>query len=249
MVRVVSSIALISLALAGHARAASEKVGTALAAQNSVSIEEGSSAQRLRKGGVVLQDQVLVTGKSSSAEIEFLDSTKLAVGAEARIVLDKMVFDPSAPQKVVTLNLAKGAFRFITGNSPKEAYEIKTPTATMGVRGTVFDVYVSDQGETSVLLHEGAVDVCATQNNCVRHDKKGRIVHASLARILSEPLRWDRAVFGGLAFASAFPFLGKRLVIDPVRRVGNATYSAGRAIGRAVNEPVRQIQRVLRPPF
>ena len=113
----------------------------------------------------------------------------------------------------------KGAFRFITGASPKAAYEIKTPTATMGVRGTVFDVFVADDGETVVLLHEGGVDVCSAPGSCKRHDSIGRIVHVGLDRVISAPLKWSTSLLNGIGVATAFPFVGKKLLIDPVRRL------------------------------
>jgi len=235
--------------LVASAAVAAPEVGTAVAVRNKVTIQAAEQSQPLRKGEVLHQDEVLATGKASSVEIELLDKTKLAVGADSTIVLDKLVFDASAPTRTVTLNMSKGAFRFITGLSPKESYEIKTPTATMGVRGTVFDVFVSAEGETAILLHEGAVDVCATPATCQRHDKVGRLVHVSLARVLTAPLRWDGSLFKGLAFAGAFPFVGKRLVIDPVRRVGDTALFAGRQVGRVLTTPGRVIQRTLRSPL
>jgi hypothetical protein len=237
------------LVLAGPALASAPDVGTAVAVRNEVTLEGQSERKPLKKGTVVHQDESVTTGRESTAEIEFKDKTKLAVGPQSVIVLDKLVFDAGASRSI-TLNLGKGAFRFITGASPKEAYEIKTPTATMGVRGTVFDVFVTEQGETAVLLHDGAVDICPSPNTCQRHDRKGRLMHVSLARILTSPLRWDPTLFQGLAFASAFPFVGKRLIIDPVRRVANSTLTTGARVGRQIiRTPQRVIRRITRPPF
>ncbi len=162
------------------------------------------------KGAKVFENEIFATSTTASAEIEFLDNTKLAVGPSARIVLDKFIYDASATPGSISINLAKGAFRFITGSSPKAAYEIKTPTASMGVRGTVFDVYVADDGETVVLLHEGGLDICPTPTSCQRHDKVGHIVHVGLDRVLSAPLRWDGSLLKGLPVRTAFPFVGKK---------------------------------------
>ncbi len=140
--------------------AATPEIGDTVAVKNEVTAEVGEDSRKLAKGAKVFQNEILVTSETASAEIQLLDKTKLAVGSSARIVLDKFIYDPSAAPGSISINLAKGAFRFITGKSPKTAYEIKTPTASMGVRGTVFDVFVADNGETVVLLHEGGVDVC-----------------------------------------------------------------------------------------
>ncbi len=244
--------AMLVVCLAGMpAAAATPEIGGAVAINNDVTAANGDVTRKLAKGGKVFQNEILATSKSASAEIEFLDKTKLAVGPAARIVLDKFIYDANAGPGSISINLTKGAFRFITGGSPKAAYEIKTPTASMGVRGTVFDVYVADDGETVVLLHEGGVDICSTPTTCKRHDKVGRIVHVGLDRVISAPLRWDGTLMKGLAVTTAFPFVGKKLVIDPVRRLTHATLLKGgprrglEAPGRAI----RNLGRGLRSPF
>lgn len=244
-----------SVAVSGMATSAfsatTPEVGKTVTVKNDVVLESGTGKHPLGKGETVHQDEIVITSKSASAEIELLDKTKLAVGPEARIVLDKFVYDAGAAPGSISINLTKGAFRFITGLSPKTSYEIKTPTASMGVRGTVFDVFVAENGETAVLLHEGGVDVCATPASCRRLDKKGSLVHVDLARVITAPLRWDGTLMQGVAAATAFPFLGKRLVIDPVRRIGNATIFNRRVMkgaGNVVTRPAKAIRRAIRRP-
>jgi hypothetical protein len=50
-------------------------------------------------------------------------------------------------------------FRFTTGALDKKAYEITTPTAAIGVRGTVLDIAVQGP-DTRVTRVEGQVLVC-----------------------------------------------------------------------------------------
>ena len=231
------------------------EIGTTLVVKNQVVVEFEDEKRKLQKGNKVYQQEIVQTGKSASAEIRLLDDTKLAVGADARLVLDKFVYDASPQPGSVAVNLAKGAFRFISGTSGSAAYEIRTPTATMGVRGTVFDVYVADNGETAVLLHQGAVDVCPTPATCRRHDIVGRFVHVNLQRLASLPLPWDGSFMPGVRIASAFPFVGRTLVIDPVRRLRHADLlapasQATRAAKGITNVP-NQIQKAIpkRLPF
>ncbi len=246
----------------GSAGATSEpEIGTTIAVKNQVTVVAEEEKRRLRKGGKLRQNEAVETARSASAEIQFLDDTKLALGPSARVVLDKFVYDPSASTEsgAITVNLSKGAFRFISGTSPSKAYEIRTPTASMGVRGTVFDVFVAANGETAVLLHEGAVEVCATPSICRQHDTIGRVVHVNLQRLVSLPLPWDGSFMRGIGVATAFPFVGRTLAIDPVRRLRRADIlaPADRAT-RAVTKPVEDITRVpnqlrkalpVRPPF
>ena len=67
----------------------------------------------------------------------------------------------------LAINALLGTFRFISGNSSKQAYSIKTPTATMGIRGTKFDFTVRRRGDTDVVLFSGQVDVCG-RSGCIR---------------------------------------------------------------------------------
>ncbi len=127
----------------------------------------------------------------------------------------------------------------------------------MGVRGTVFDVFVADNGETAVLLHEGGVDVCSEPGSCQRHDRVGKLLVVNLARAITFPLRWDGALGGTIAAATAFPFVGKKLVLDPVRRLGGAKMireasavvtSPVRKGAKVITKPVRAIGRAIRRP-
>src|SRR5262245_18110503 len=76
--------------------AATPEIGDTVAVKSDVTAEMGEEKRKLAKGAKVHQDETLVTGEKASAEIELLDTTKLAVGPSARIVLDKFVYDAGA---------------------------------------------------------------------------------------------------------------------------------------------------------
>jgi FecR protein len=238
------AILVLSLGPAYVKASTEPEIGTTVAVKNQVTIEAEAQKRKLEKGGKVHQQEIVETAKSASAEIRLLDDTKLAVGPSARLVLDKFVYDASAQPGSITVNLTKGAFRFITGKSTSSAYEIRTPTASMGVRGTVFDVYVAENGETAVLLHEGAVNVCPTPATCRLHNAIGQFVHVNLQGLASLPLRWDGSFMRGVALGSAFPFVGKTLAIDPVRRLRQADLlSPVNRATRGLTKPVESIPR------
>jgi hypothetical protein len=231
------------------AQADAPDIGKAVAVKNEVTLEAGGSKQALAKGSALHQDEIIITGANSSAEVELLDKTKLAVGADAKIVLDKFVYDASASPASISVNLSKGAFRFITGIAPKASYDIKTPTASLGVRGTVFDVYVAENGETAVLLHEGGVQVCNAASACLTLDKAGHILHVGLAGAFSTLLRWDGSIMKGIGVVKAFPFAGKRLAIDPVRRLSPRALLRGTgSLERTIMAPAQKLRHILPTP-
>ncbi|MGA7323472.1 MAG: outer membrane beta-barrel protein [Rhodomicrobium sp.] len=204
--------------LVGSALAAPADIGTTVAVTNAVTLESGTSKQPLLKGIVVHRDEIIVTGIDAEAEVELLDQTKLAIGPEARVVLDKFVYDPSASSSI-SVTLSKGAFRFITGLAPKHSYEIRTPVAFVGTRGTVFDIYVGGGGETAVLLLQGAVEVCNLAGTCRLQNRIGSILFVGVDGVISRYSNCESSFIRQIGFRTAFPFIGKRLVIDPVQRM------------------------------
>jgi FecR protein len=73
-----------------------------------------------------------------------LDQTNISVGTNSQVVLDRFVFDPDRPKGDVILTATRGVFRFVTGTQDHSSYHIKTPMATIGVRGTVVQFYIPE---------------------------------------------------------------------------------------------------------
>jgi hypothetical protein len=97
----------------------------------------------LQAGSSLYTNETIGTGPAGQAELHFNDSTKLSVGPSSNVRLDKFVYDPNkGGAGKVAISATKGAYRFITGEQDKKAYEIKTPYATLGVRGTVLEIVV-----------------------------------------------------------------------------------------------------------
>ena len=120
---------------------------------------EASGAGGLRiieiKGPIFMGD-VITTDLKGQVQILFVDDTKFVVGANSKVTIDAFVFDANKTAQDVSISAVKGAFRFITGNSPKQNYSIKTPTMTIGVRGTAFDLAVRPgTGESMVVDPRG----------------------------------------------------------------------------------------------
>ncbi len=136
---------------------AQESIGSTAIAHNEVVKDAGGGA--IAQGDSVFLNEAVRTGADSAAKFVFKDSTNLAMGAVARAVLDKFVYDPSPSNQAMAVGLAKGVFRFTTGQLDKRAYTIQTPTANIGVRGTVLDIDV-EAGRSRVTLREGDAIVC-----------------------------------------------------------------------------------------
>lgn len=179
----ITAMLAVFAALPAHAQS---DVGEVEAAQRSVSGAYRGKARALVPGDGVVQNEVVRTGAASAARIVFLDSTNLAMGASSSVTLDRFVYDGSGTARSAVINATRGAFRWVSGASPSRAYQINTPLATIGVRGTTFDL-LHQAGRTIVVLVEGAVRVCTRSGGeCADLDRSGQMVIVT-ARGVSDP--------------------------------------------------------------
>ena len=112
----------------------------------------------------IYHNEVIETGDESATEFVFLDETKLALGPNSRLVLDRFVYDPEPGKASFVMTATAGVFRFVSGKLPKKSYEIHTPTATIGIRGTVFSfVVIPETGgkpaQVTIIVEEGVAEV------------------------------------------------------------------------------------------
>ena len=146
---------------AGTDARAADPSGTAIAVVQSTWASGDAGKRVLVATGPVYMGDVIRTSARGEAQIRFADDTRLVVGPNSSMTVDAFVFDNSGKARQVTLNAVRGAFRFITGSSRKSAYSIKTPTATIGVRGTEFDFAVDRRGQLNFALYAGAARICS----------------------------------------------------------------------------------------
>jgi len=138
---------------------AQEHIGSTALAHNEVTRDLAGASAPLVTGDSVFRNETVRTGADSTAKLVFLDSTNLGVGPVSSVKLDQFVYVGESNGQKMTVNLAKGVFRFTTGVLDKKAYEITTPTAAIGVRGTVLDIGIQG-ASTRVTLVEGQALVC-----------------------------------------------------------------------------------------
>lgn len=207
-----------------------ETIGAATGITNQVTGRLGSQSEQMNDGDPIFQNQMIATGKESQAQFEFSDRTNLAVSENSSIVIDRHVFDPDKGTGEIALNAVGGAFRFVTGLVPKDNITINTPTATLGVRGTTFDLYVHENGEAAVTLIDGEVEVCNARRACKVLNAVGKVMHITVDGIISEARDWSDNLVRGVQYAAAFPFLA-----TSKRSLNKAFYATGRAADRAID--------------
>ncbi len=132
-------VAAIALVVGCALPAYAQKIGTATSVKPQA---HGSVAGQLAPNSDVHARETVSTSTGGQAELQFLDNTKLSVGPMSTVRLDKFVYDPNKGNGTVVVNATRGAYRFVTGVQDPRNYEIKTPYATLGVRGTILEVVI-----------------------------------------------------------------------------------------------------------
>ncbi|MDE2385971.1 MAG: FecR domain-containing protein [Alphaproteobacteria bacterium] len=103
---------------------------------------------------------------SGNVQLLFTDGTRLVVGEHSSLVIEKYLMKGGNKAQALGVDALRGTFRFITGNSAKSAYDIQTANATIGIRGTGFDFWVSQ--DTGVAVLKGKVHLCRKgKKSCV----------------------------------------------------------------------------------
>lgn len=157
---------LLLLAPAGAFAAAT---GTAKGVDPDASAARGGDTQVLVVGADVFIGDLVKTGPSGQVQIKFSDNTELVVGPRSSLTIEDYLLREDGSAGKMVVNTLAGTFRFVTGNAPKDRYLIKTPTGTIGVRGTAFDWANTETG-TAAMLYHGAIVVCTTGGTCVTLD-------------------------------------------------------------------------------
>ena len=100
-------------------------------------------------GSDIISKDDLRTGEGRM-EVEFVDASKLRMTEHTRIVIDNVVFDKDPSKSELAMTFAQGTARFVSGalgRVDKENIRLKTPSATIGIRGTDFTVTVDEEPE------------------------------------------------------------------------------------------------------
>jgi outer membrane immunogenic protein len=183
LVRLSAGIFLLAWPL--HTGHAEDTIGDAVLVIRDVHQSYGGATTPLMVGDRLLQNQVISTATASQAKLQFNDRTELQIAPISSVKLDSFVYANSNGIKPIVFNATTGAFRFVSGIAHN--YTVRTPTATLGVRGTAFAVRVlSDQ--TDVVLYNGEVSVCSRKTAACRELTGPCTYVTATARSVSRPL-------------------------------------------------------------
>lgn len=87
--------------------------------------------------------------------ILFVDETKVTISKYSTLIIDEFVYDNNTKKGKVNLKASFGTLRYTSGliaKNNRENIKITTPTASVSVRGTDFEVVVKESGKSTFTL-------------------------------------------------------------------------------------------------
>ena len=90
-----------------------------------------------------------------TVKILFVDETKVTISKYSTLIIDEFVYDNNTKKGKVNLKASFGTLRYTSGliaKNSKENIKITTPTASVSVRGTDFEVVVKESGKSTFTL-------------------------------------------------------------------------------------------------
>ncbi|MBW4054230.1 MAG: FecR domain-containing protein [Proteobacteria bacterium] len=105
----------------------------------------GGTTKALSIGSKIEAGDTVETARRTYARLKFSDGSEVILKPDTRFKVEQYAYDQTKPKEDAgTFNLIKGGLRTITGHIGKrgnqDSYKMKTVTATIGIRGTIYDL-------------------------------------------------------------------------------------------------------------
>ena len=150
----------------GAAAALAAPAGSAVGVDPEAAITSTGALRTLVLNEDIFLGDLIRTSSGGSAQILFEDGTKLVVGPGSTLKIEDYLLRADGSAGKMVIGALAGTFRFATGNAAKDRYSIKTPSGTIGIRGTEFDLVVDGAKSTRVLMYSGSTELCTKAGVC-----------------------------------------------------------------------------------
>jgi len=147
-------IALATITISLLPRATEAGVGRVTEQTGPTEIVRNKKSLSSRVNAPVESNDTIITARAR-AKLEFEDKTTVQITEQSKLVIDDFVYDPKKGSGKLALKMALGTARYASGqiakNNPQQV-AVKTPTASIAVRGTDFSMTVDELGRSLVML-------------------------------------------------------------------------------------------------
>lgn len=112
----------------------------------------------LKKGRSLGEGYEVRTGRNSRVVVSLSDGSQIVILSNTRLVFGDFE-KASSLRELLRVSLGKVRIKVNKFKNKPNPYKVRTPTASIAVRGTEFEITVSANGETRVITTEGLVEV------------------------------------------------------------------------------------------
>lgn len=127
------------------AQAAQESIGFVKTVNGDASVSSGGKVVKAVPGTPVYVNSLLKTGPKGSMGVTFKDNQVMSFGPDTELTVDEYLYAPAKGDLKFAASMTKGTLNVVSGVIAKlkpESVSVKTPTGTIGVRGTNYVVKV-----------------------------------------------------------------------------------------------------------
>ncbi len=158
--------------------------------------------------GVEMLDKLITA--QTNLEITFEDDSKVKITEQSELVIDDFVYDPNTGTGSMSMRVALGTVQMTSGNiahNSRDQVSIRTPTASITVRGTDFSMTVDEFGRSLIILLPSCPDETLDEDEC----PVGSIVVSNEAGSVMLTDRYEGTMVGSSAMIPSEP---RKLLLD-----------------------------------
>lgn len=161
--------------------AAGEQFGKTILARGNVTADRNNERAPLKRLSPLFRQDILRSGNNARGQFRMIDNALINLQQNSVLRLEKYELKSAAGDGSVLMELISGGLRTITGaigKQDKNAYQLRTPVATIGIRGTLYEVEIADNG-LYVAAWQGNIRVRSYSGQCdieLGDDVKNRFV-------------------------------------------------------------------------
>ena len=124
---------------------AQEAIGYVKTVSGDATVVDNGKPIKAQVGTPIKMGNSLKTGPKGSMGVTFKDNTVISFGSDTELTVDEYLYAPGKGDLKFGASMTKGSLNVVSGVIAKlrpDAVALKTPTGTIGVRGTNFLVRV-----------------------------------------------------------------------------------------------------------
>ena len=117
----------------------------------------GAPIRSLVIGQEVIFNERIITSQTGQTQLLFLDASAMTVGPNSDLTIDEFIYDPKSGTGKLAMSTARGVMRFVGGKLSKQdpGVVVRTPAATLAVRGGVFLLDQAQNGRLEAIFIYG----------------------------------------------------------------------------------------------